>query len=110
MKTTGRLAIALYKPRAGKAEDLRTILKDHISTLRQYELITDAGSFTALCEDGTVMEIFEWTHEEAKNHAHEHPAIRTIWGRMEGVCDFPPLKDLNEAKHPFANFQVIAKE
>ena len=107
MKSTGRLAIAMYKPRAGKAEDLKRILIDHLPTLRQYELITAHAAYMVESSDGTIIEIFEWTHEDAKNHAHEHPAIRTIWGKMEGICDFPSLKDLPESKTPFPNFSIL---
>lgn len=108
MKSSPQLAIAMYKPRPGKVADLKMILEDHLPTLRQYELITDHPAITAESSDGTILEIFQWTHEEAKNHAHEHPAIRTIWGRMEGICDFPALKDLPEGKHPFPNFSVLS--
>jgi hypothetical protein len=107
MKTTGRLAIAMYKPRAGKADDLKRILTDHLPTLRRYGLITEHSAYMVESSDGTIIEIFEWTHEEAKNHAHEHPAIRTIWGKMEGMCDFPALKNLPEANTPFPNFAIL---
>ena len=108
MSRSGRLAIAMYKPRAGKSEELKKILSDHIPTLRKYELITSNSAFMVESSDGTIIEIFEWTHEDAKNHAHEHPAIRTIWGKMEGICDFPALKDLPESTRPFPNFSIVA--
>lgn len=107
MKKDTKLAIAMYKPREGKSEELKKILKDHIPTLRKYELITDSSAFMVESDDGTIIEIFEWTGDDAKDHAHEHPAIRSIWGSMEGICDFPPLKNLPESKTPFPNFDVL---
>ena len=108
MKKNTKLAIAMYKPRAGKSEELKKILKAHIPTLRKYELITDSSAFTVESEDGTILEIFEWTGDDAKNHAHEHPAIRSIWGSMEGICDFPAFQTLPESKTPFPNFSVLS--
>jgi hypothetical protein len=101
------LAIAMYKPTEGNAKKLIEILKEHIPTLRKYELITNKSAYMVQSADGTVLEIFEWTNEKAKEVAHEHPAIRTIWGKMEGICEFPALKDLPEAHRPFPNFKII---
>ena len=107
MKSASSLAIAMYKPVDGKAADLKEILQDHIPALRKYELITEATAYMVQSTDGTIIEIFEWTDDKAKQAAHEHPAIRTIWGKMEGLCQFPGLKDLPEANRPFPNFEII---
>ena len=85
------------------------ILKNHIPTLRKYELISDSPAFLLQSKDGTIIETFEWKDENAKRAAHEHPAIRTIWGEMEGICEFPSLGDLPESKTRFPNFKVLEK-
>lgn len=88
---------------------LLKILKRHVPTLREYGLIRDTPAYMLESEDGTILEIFEWKDEKAKQAAHEHPAIRTIWGEMEGICDFPSLSDLPEAKTRFPNFKVVER-
>lgn len=88
---------------------LLEILKKHVPTLRQYELITDSPAFMLQSDDGTIIEVFEWKDEKSKQVAHEHPAIRTIWGEMEGICEFPSLSDLPESKTRFPNFKILEK-
>lgn len=88
---------------------LLEILQRHVPTLRQYELIDEAPAFLLQSEDGTLIELFEWKDEKAMHVAHEHPAIRTIWGEMEGICTFPSLQDLPEAKHRFPNFKLLKR-
>lgn len=103
-----KLAFAMYKPKEGKAGELNEILKTHMPALREYGLMTDKEPFTALADDGTVIEIFEWASQEAIDMAHEHPAIRSIWGKMGPICDFVSMKDLPEAQHPFPNFDIVS--
>ncbi|HYD20926.1 MAG TPA: hypothetical protein VEB40_05575 [Flavipsychrobacter sp.] len=103
-----KLAFAMYKPREGKAEELMDILKIHIPTLKEYDLITDKEPFTVLSENGTVIEIFEWASQEAIDLAHEHPAIRTIWGKMGPICDFVSMKDLPESQNAFPSFDILS--
>ncbi len=103
----GNLAFAMYKPKKGKEQEMKDILKDHLPTLRKYELITDKGHFFAQSADGTLIEIFEWASDEAKKAAHEHPAIMQMWGKMMPICDFPAMKDLPEAAKSFPNFELL---
>ncbi len=103
-------AMPMYK--AIKEENqskLREILKKHVQTLRKYELITNAPVMLLESEDGTLMELFEWKDENASRVAHEHPAIRKIWGEMEGILEFPVLSNLPEANRRFPNFVVLER-
>jgi hypothetical protein len=104
MKTTTRIAMAMYQPQEGKSAELKTILKEHIPTLQQLELITDRPTLSFESTNGTIIEVFEWLSDTAKDVAHKHPAVRMIWGKMSGICSFPSLKDLPEANHSFPNF------
>ncbi len=97
----------MYKPKDGSEEDLKNILKDHLPVLKQLGFITGAGHFFARSANGTLIEIFEWVSEEAKVAAHQHPAVREIWGRMMPICEFPALKDLPEAQNRFPNFDLL---
>lgn len=101
-------AMPMYKATTEENQiKLLEILKKHIPTLRNYELIDDNPAYMLQSEDGTIIETFEWKSEKAKIVAHEHPAIRTIWGEMEGICTFPALSDLPESKTRFPNFKIL---
>lgn len=102
-----QLAFAMYKPKEGKEEELQEILKLHLPVLKEYGLISEKETYTVRAKDGTMIEIFEWMSEESKAVAHQHPAMRSLWGRMMAVCTFPTMSDLPEAKRSFPNFSVI---
>ena len=102
-----KLTFAMYKPKEGKSADLKAILEDHIPTLQRLELITGNPAYMLESADGTIIEVFEWTGDAAKDIAHKHPAVRAIWGRMMNICSFPCLKELPEAEHSFPNFTVL---
>ena len=104
----GVLVFAMYKPKKGKEKELGALLKDHLPTLKKYELITGKDAFFAKSSNGTFIEIFEWASEEAKTVAHQHPAIMQIWGKMMPICDFPAMKDLPEAAKSFPNFELVS--
>lgn len=112
MKTMegNNFTMPMYQPTSPEHhEKMLEILKRHIPTLRKYELITDSQAYLLQSENGTLIEIFEWKDEKAKQAAHEHPAIRIIWGEMEGICTFPSLSDLPESKSRFPNFKILEK-
>ncbi len=107
---TTNFTMPMYKATSEENQKaLFEILKNHIPTLRKYELISDSPAYMLQSTDGTIIETFEWKDEKAKQIAHEHPAIRTIWGKMEGICEFPSLSDLPESKKRFPNFKVLEK-
>ena len=103
-------AMPLYKATNDENhQKLVNILKKHVPTLREYELIADSPAYLLESENGVLIETFEWRDQKAKEVAHEHPAIRTIWGEMEGICEFPSLGELPEARTRFPNFRVLEK-
>ena len=102
--------MAMYKPtNAENQNKLVEILKKHIPALRKYELIKDTTAFMLKSENGTIIQTWEWESEKAMQVAHEHPAIRTIWGELEGICEFTSLSDLPESKSRFPNFKVLER-
>ncbi|MBM7585140.1 quinol monooxygenase YgiN [Bacillus pakistanensis] len=99
------LTIALYKPYAEKEKELNDILKNHVSTLQEEELITSLEPIRILSKNGTVMEIFEWRSEEAKDLAHQSNQVMTIWENMMEVAEMKSLSSLPEASTLFPNFK-----
>ncbi len=100
----------MYRPKPGKEKALKELVSQHFPTLKAYELVTDKHNFIAQSEDGTIIEIFEWTGDSAIDAAHQHPAVTAIWEKMAPICDFPVLRELKEAETSFPDFKVINLE
>ncbi|WP_127498783.1 hypothetical protein [Paenibacillus glycanilyticus] len=105
--TDKNIAIALYRPHAGKEQELHEIVREHGPALKREGLITELPLLQLEAEDGTVIEIFEWKSEEAKRQAHSSPVIWPIWERMMAVAEMTGLGSLKEAAQPFPNFRRL---
>ena len=101
------LAIATYKPKQGKEKELLELVEKHLPILHELELATKRGNFIAQSQDGTIIEVFEWTSVNAINAAHQHPAVSVIWEKMTLVADFTPMSVLAEGQKPFPGFKVL---
>lgn len=108
--TTGRIVIACYRPKAGQRDALRALLRDHVPTLRSQGLATDREPITMEAQDGTFLEVFEWTSAEAIESAHTNPVVAQMWDRFGEACDFVPLVELQEAGQPFADFRRVGRD
>jgi quinol monooxygenase YgiN len=71
-------AIALYRPNEGKEEELKAVLKNHIPTLREENLITERKAYAFQVEDRTIIEIFEWKSSEAIKAAHASEKVMAV--------------------------------
>ena len=100
----GRIVIVAYKPKEGKAEQLKELTKTHVPRLKKEGLVTDREPVVMETADGTIVEVFEWLSDEAIEQAHKNPAVIQMWGEYAEVCDYVPLNTLNEAKMQFAGF------
>jgi hypothetical protein len=101
------LAIATYKPKQGKENELMKLVATHLPTLRELGLVTDKPSYLAKSSDGSIIEIFEWASGDAINTAHQHPSVAEIWNKMGLVADFFPISSLPESESPFTGFEII---
>jgi quinol monooxygenase YgiN len=98
------ITMALYQPHVGKEEQLNDVLKKHIKTLEAENLITSRQPIRAVASDGTVIEIFEWKSEQAKDAAHESPVVMKVWNEIMEIAEIKSLSSLEESKHSFPNF------
>jgi len=98
------ITMALYKAHDGKEKSLNEILNIHVRTLEAEDLITSREPIRAQAADGTILEIFEWKSENAKDAAHESPVVMKIWNEIMEVAEIKSLSSLNESNHPFPNF------
>jgi quinol monooxygenase YgiN len=103
----GRIVIVGYKPKPGKTEGLKALMKTHVQRLRQEGLATDRESILMEAADGTMVEVFEWVSAEAIQSAHKNPAVLKMWGEYAEVCDYVPVGSLAEAGYLFSDFTPI---
>lgn len=101
------MAIATYKPKAGKEQTLLELVQKHLPVLRELQLASERSNFVAKSQNGTIIEVFEWTSKDAAQAAHQHPAIIDIWEKISQVADLVPMSTLQEGEHPFAGFEII---
>lgn len=100
------LSVVAYKPKPGKEAELMALTGEHVPLLRNLGLATDRPHIISKAADGTIVEIFEWV-EGGIEKAHAEPALRPLWSRYAAICDFVPLKTLEEAGMMFANFVPV---
>ncbi|WP_045521872.1 putative quinol monooxygenase [Neobacillus niacini] len=99
--------MALYRPKPGKENELKEILKVHIPVLREEGLITERQLLTLQAEDGTIIEIAEWKSSEAIDKAHQSEKVMAVWDKIGAAAELTNLSSLAEAKYPFPNFKAI---
>ena len=103
----GRIVIVGYKPKPGKNEALKALMRTHLPRLKEEGLVTDRESIILEAGDGTIVEVFEWLSQDAIDNAHKNPVVLQMWGEYAEVCDYVPLNTLKEAGDMFAGFTPI---
>jgi hypothetical protein len=105
----GRIVIVGYRPKPGKARQLRDLMKDHLKILRSQKLVTDRDSILMEAKDGTVIEVFEWNSREAIESAHSNPMVLKMWEQYSKVCDYVPAGSVKEMSQLFSEFTPLPK-
>ena len=100
----GRIVIVGYKPKPGKNQALKALMKTHLPRLKQEGLVTDRESILMEAADGTIIEVFEWVSKEAIQNAHTNPEVLKMWGEYAEVCDYVPVGDVPEIGSFFSEF------
>jgi hypothetical protein len=103
----GVIAVACYKPRAGKEAQLSEAVRDHMTVLRGERLIEDRPAIVMKAKDGTIVEIFEWKSDEAIEQAHKNRQVGKLWERFNAACEYVPLASVPECEAMFANFEPV---
>jgi len=104
----GIIVISAYKPKEGKAEALKVLMRTHLPRLHKEGLATDRQSTMMEAADGTIFEVFEWVSEEAIRSAHSNPEVLKMWGEYDEVCDYVPIGSVTEAAQLFSSFKPFA--
>jgi quinol monooxygenase YgiN len=98
------IVIVGYKPKQGKAEALRQLMREHLPVLKQQNLVTDRVSIMMEAKDGTIIEVFGWRSGSAIEQAHTNPAVLKMWEKYAEVCDFVPVGKVEETANLFSEF------
>jgi quinol monooxygenase YgiN len=104
----GRFVIVAYKPKLGKAEQLKAAVKKHLHVLTSEKLVTDRPAYVMRASDGTLVEVFEWRSADAIKQAHANPAVQALWAEFAAACDYTPLTNLAECHQMFAEFEAVS--
>ncbi|SRR5258706_15723894 len=100
-----RIVIVGYKPKAGKVETLRKLMREHLSILKNQNLVTDRASIIMEATDGTIIEVFEWKSQSAIDQAHTNAEVVKMWGKYAEACDYIPVGKVEETASLFSSFK-----
>lgn len=101
------LVIVAYRPKPGKNEALKEIVKNHVPRLIALGFATDRQPVISEAADGTIVEVFEWASTEAIRQAHSNPEVHKMWAEFAEACDCVPLNTLAEVNDMFAGFKPL---
>jgi quinol monooxygenase YgiN len=105
---SGVVVIVAYRPKLGKENELRDLVRSRVPTLRKEGLVSDRVPTIMRSRDGTIIEVSEWKSREAIDAAHKNPNVLAMWNKFFAICDCIPLNTLAEAKEMFAGFEPIS--
>ena len=106
----GRIVIVAYRPKPGKAGELRRLVDHHVPRLRELGLATGRETVVMEAADGTLVEVFEWESADAIAAAHDSPAVQAMWAEFAEACDYLPVAGVPEAAQLFSEFAAIDPE
>lgn len=105
--STERIVIVGYRPLAGKAAELKKLMKTHVAILQKEGLASDREPILMQAADGTVIEVFGWKSKEAIESAHSNPAVQKMWGEYAEVCEYIPIDSVKESSNLFSEFTPL---
>jgi len=103
----GRFVIVAYKPKPGCGPALLAAVSKHLQVLSAEGLVTPRPAHVMRGGDGTIVEVFEWTSQDAIARAHSNPAVGALWAEFAAACDYVPLSSLTESHNMFAEFESV---
>lgn len=103
----GRIVIVAYRPKPGRAEDLKALVRSHVSRLQALGLATGRDPVAMEAADGSIVEVFEWISPEAIEEAHADAQVQSMWSEFANVCDYVPIAQLPEAAQLFSEFSSL---
>jgi hypothetical protein len=105
---TTELALAAYRPRSGRDDDLEQLLHDDLATLRRRGHVTSRPAPLSRTERGELLIVLEWSSEHAVGDAHEDPEVLAVWRRKDELAEYIGPGELAGADTPFARWTILA--
>jgi quinol monooxygenase YgiN len=102
-----RIVIACCRPKPGKRDALRALMRTHVPRLRAEGLVTDRAPIAMEARDGTVLEVFGWKSQAAIDSAHTNPAVLAMWKEFDEVCEYVPAAFVPEIAGLFSQFTPL---
>lgn len=100
-----QIVIVCYKPKEGKAETLKQLMREHHANLKSQGLVTERLPIIMEAKDGTIIEVFEWKSQAAITEAHSNPVVLKMWGQYSEACDIIPIAQVEEMANIFPGFK-----
>lgn len=101
------MVIACYRPKDGKDDELKKLMKTHLPRLRAEGLVEEGPSLCGKAKDGTIVEVFCWKSQDAIDAAHKNEIVLAMWEEYAAICDFVSISDVAEAKELFSPFTPV---
>jgi hypothetical protein len=101
------LALAAYRPRAGKEEALLRLLAEDLATLRRRGHVTARPAPVVRTEEGEFLVVLEWSTEHAVDDAHADPEVTAVWERKAKLAEYLAPQALAGVEAPFARWSVV---
>jgi hypothetical protein len=101
-------SFAHYRVRADRVDEFIALVGKHGPVLRRLELVTDEPIRVYQGHEKSgeplVIEMMEWTDEEAVATAHTHPEVSEVWEAMGPMCEDRDGRPAME----FPNLRVVS--
>ena len=102
------LALAAYRPRCGKEDELLRLLAEELATLRRRGHVTGRRAPVVRAASGELLVVLEWSTEHAVDDAHADPEVLTVWDRKATLAEYVAPAAVPGAGVPFARWAVVA--
>lgn len=99
-----KIVISLYKPHAGKEQELEDRILHHVEALIELGMVSYRPRLVFKSKNGTYIELLERT---ATQDEDSFRSLRRFKESMADVCEIKTLADLPEAHRHFADFEEV---
>ncbi|TVS07948.1 MAG: hypothetical protein EA423_02780 [Phycisphaerales bacterium] len=101
----GVISMAVYRPRPGREEELRALIRERPPIMRRLGYLTEREHLVLKAADGTLFELSEWVSREAIDRAHGDPEVLAMWAKFDEVCEYLAPAAVEGMDAPFPTFE-----
>ena len=101
------LALAGYRPRAGREDELVQVLREDVATFRARGHVTERPAPLVRTENGELLVVLEWSSEHAVDDAHADAEVMAVWERKAELAEYVAPRELAGSDVPFARWSLV---